>query len=91
MSRSNYKKAYFAPAIWKKIFKKKLNKAIWGRLIFTRSSATPTTLSNAKYFVYNGKIFNKLNITHQMSFKKLGEYSVTKKPFFFPKKDKKKR
>lgn len=91
MARSNYKNNYYSKLIWKAILKKKLNKTIWNRLIFTRSSFIPQSLSNHKYFIYNGNIFNKVNVSSLMTTKKFGEFSITKKPFFYPKKDKKKR
>lgn len=91
MARSQYKNNYYSKVIWKSILKKKLNKTIWSRLIFSRSSYIPKVLSNNKYFIYNGNIFNKLQLNSLIAAKKFGEFSVTKKPFFYPKKDKKKR
>ena len=91
MARSTYKNDYYTKDIWKKIIKKKLNKVIWSKLIFNRKSNIPKILKNSKYFVYNGNIYSKLKLCETISNKKFGEFSMTRKPFFYPKKDKKKR
>lgn len=91
MARSQYKNNYYSKSLWKTILKKKLNKVVWNRLIFNRASSIPNILSKDKYFIYNGNIFNKVNISSTLGSKKFGEFSVSKKPFFYPKKDKKKR
>ena len=91
MARSQYKNNFYNKVVWKAILKKKLNKLIVNRLIFNRNSSIPKIMYNNKYFVYNGNIFNKLYISNIITTKKFGEFSITKKPFFYPKKDKKKR
>jgi len=92
MTRSSFKKSYHHPSIIKKIFKFKLNKLIKGRLLFARSSTTPTSLLEFNtYMVYNGQMFSKVSGSSELNQKKLGEFSITRRPFFFPKKDKKKR
>lgn len=92
MTRSNFKKSYYHPSLIKKIFKFKLNKLIKGRLLFTRGSCTPTSLLNYnQYLVHNGQMFSKINGSFELKYRKLGEFSITRRPFFYPKKDKKKR
>ncbi len=91
MARSNYKQPYYSPAMWRKIFKIKLNTIVRGRLVFDRGSAIPKIFTGSRYFGYNGNVFNKLLIKPEISLKKFGEFAITRKPFFYPKKDKKKR
>lgn len=91
MARSKYKNFYYPASIWKKLFKVKINKIIPGRLVFTRASAVPRLLAGSRYFIYNGNGFNKVFIGEEIWGKKFGEFSQPRKPFFYPKKDKKKR
>lgn len=91
MARSQYKNSFYSKLVWKSVLKKKLNKTIWNRLIFNRDSSIPKILVSKKYFLYNGNIFNKFYVNNLVINKKFGEFSISKKPFFYPKKDKKKR
>ncbi len=86
MARSSYKHSYYTPAVWKKIFKSKINVNQGSRLIFSRSSSIPRSLIKFKYFVHNGSNFNKVLLGLAIVNKKFGEFSTTRKPFFFPKK-----
>ena len=70
---------------------KKLNKNVKARIIFNRSSSIPRYLNNTRLYLYNGNNLNKVRVNTTLGGKKFGEFSVTRKPFFYPKKDKKKR
>lgn len=61
------------------------------KVILSRCSAIPTLFEDDDYYIYNGKIFNSLTINSLLENKKFGEFSITRKPFFFSKKNKKKR
>ncbi len=91
MSRSSWKHFFFHHAVIKKIKITLLKKLVLGRLVFTRSSNIPILFEGSQYFIYNGSIYNRIKINDYFLNKKFGEFSITKKPFFFPKKNKKKR
>jgi ribosomal protein S19 len=61
------------------------------KVILSRGSSIPTLFEDDDYYIYNGKIFNSLTINPLLENKKFGEFSITRKPFFFSKKNKKKR
>jgi len=41
------------------------------------------------FYIYNGKMFNSFTVDYLTQNKKFGEFSTTRKPFFFSKKKKK--
>lgn len=91
MSRSKWKHNTTTHSILKKIKISFLKKLVLGRLVFTRNLIVPTEFEGSQYFIYNGIIFNRIRVNESLEGKKFGEFSTTKKPFFFPKKNKKKR
>jgi len=91
MSRSSWKNLFFSLNILKKMSLKARDKAINGRSVFSRSSNTPTFLKNEPFFVYNGKRFKCVNVYPTLLRKKIGEFAMTRKPFHFPKKKRKKK
>lgn len=86
MSRSSWKRTYFSSPIIKGLKKTNLNQKFRNRLIFNGSSQIPKLFSRILFFVYNGMIFNKVRVNNGLTNKKFGELSITRKPFFFPKK-----
>ena len=91
MSRSSWKHQTFTHSILKKIKISFLKKLVLGRLVFTRNLTVPIEFEGSQYFIYNGIIFNRIRVNDSFSGKKFGEFSITRKPFFYPKKNKKKR
>jgi len=91
MARSQYKNIYYIRGVWQNLLKKKLNKKLSNKVIMGRQSTIPKILTGSKYFIYNGNTYNKVKLLSPMGGKKFGEFSVSKKPFYYPKKDKKKR
>ena len=55
------------------------------------NSVIPNTFSGLQFFVYKGQFLKKLIITHHMIGSKFGNFIFTKKPFFFPIKEPKKK
>jgi len=90
MARSSWKGIHYNYTYFKRIYRYKLTNKSKNRYIFCRNSSI-STIFGENYYIYNGKIFNSLSITDILLNKKFGEFSVTRKPFFFSKKNKKKR
>lgn len=91
MSRSKWKFSFFDKAIWKNIFKIKLKKKInIFKKIYSRSSSIPKIFVNSNVSIHKGKVFKKLNISKFLIGYKFGEFSFSRKPFFYPIKTKKK-
>lgn len=92
MARANWKYNYISKPIFKKIFLKKLfNQKLKKFPIMTRNSIIPKELLSTNVGIYNGMNFVYLFITKFMLGRKFGEFSFTRKSFFFPLKDKKKK
>lgn len=92
MARSSWKYNYISKSIFKKIFFKKLfNQKLKKFPIMTRNSIIPNELLNTNVGIHNGMTFIYLYVTKFMLGKKFGEFSFTRKSFFFPLKDKKKK
>lgn len=91
MARSVWKYRYFAKSIFKKILISKLfNYNLKKFPIMSRHSIIPTYLLNSKVGIHNGMTFVYIKITKFMIGRKFGEFSFTRKNFFFPLKEKKK-
>jgi len=70
---------------------KKLNNSVVNKnelKTFSRSSIILPKFVGLTVFVYNGKIFLKVNITENMIGHKLGEFAPTRKKNVFKKKNK---
>jgi len=95
LARSFWKFKFFSHSIWrliKKINLKKINlKKINYKLLYQRSSTIPMIFKNFIFKIHKGYgsrtfLVNKLNIGM-----KFGEFGLTRKPFYFPFKNKKSR
>ena len=86
MSRSIWKKSAFSPFLLKCLKNTLLKKKIKKKIFFARSSNIPSLFNKINLNIYNGNIFNKVLISEVMQKKKFGEFSISRKPFFFPKK-----
>ena len=58
---------------------------------FFRSSSIPNCFTSLRINLYKGNTFKKIFITKQLVGYKFGEFSFPRKPFFYPKKDTKKK
>lgn len=90
MVRSKWKHNFVSNSVLKNILLKKLNIRKKEIKIYSRSSCITPALISMLCNVYNGAIYTKLVISkNQLGFK-FGEFSFTRKAYFFPVKDKKK-
>ena len=88
MARSKWKNKFFNKDTWSKIFSNKYSRLFknFKKVFFSRSSSVPTSLINTKVFIHKGKITNKVLLTKNHIGYKFGEFSYSRKPFFFLKK-----
>lgn len=90
MARSRWKLPYLNNKIFRVSLKKK-KQTIKSKILylFDRSSLAPTSFVNFFFFIHKGNSFKKLVFKKYFFGRKFGEFSFTKKPFFFPLKKKK--
>lgn len=92
MARVTWKYSYFSKSIFKKILINKLfNSNLKKFPIMSRCSSIPSSLLNSKVGIHNGMNFVFIYVTKFMIGRKFGEFSFTRKNFFFPLKEKKKK
>ena len=89
MTRSNWKNLNISKTIIKKIRKKLLKRPVRNKFIFNGSVSIPILFEDMTFYIYNGKMFNSFTVDYLTQNKKFGEFSTTRKPFFFSKKKKK--
>lgn len=81
MSRAKWKGPYLKKSLIKVVYKKKKEIATTPRNIVIIPFFVGKT-----FFIYNGKTFIKIKITHDMVGHKFGEFSPTRKQFTYKKK-----
>lgn len=97
MARSHWKYNYISKSMFKKLIILKLfkykTKGLKLKQFFTinRNSIIPKSFEDSKIGIHNGMNFVYSSITLFMLGRKFGEFSFSKKPFFFPIKEKKKK
>ena len=93
MARSKWKNKFFNKFLWSEIFYLFSNNNFkhFKKLSYFRNSQIPRCFLGKKVYLHKGKIFNKIFINNYVVGLKFGEFSYTRKPFFFPKKDQKKK
>jgi len=91
MARSRWKLNYFSQSVWRKIVNIKKNKKLRKRIFYDRSSNVPDCFFSFLIRVHKGKRFRKILIDNFIVGKKFGEFSYTRKPFYFPAKRLKKK
>lgn len=92
LARSKWKNKFFSKSIWSSIFNiyfLKFTKK-FKKILYSRSSSIPKCFNNSKIYIHKGKSFNKIVINNNNVGYKFGEFSYTRKPFFFLKKEVKK-
>lgn len=88
MARSSWKFNFINSSLYKNTFISKF-KNIKITKLFSRSTIVSKIFLKKTVLMYKGNMFIKMLFTkHHMGFK-MGEFGVTRKPFNFPKKDKK--
>lgn len=93
LARSKWKNQFFTFDVWKNIILVKQNylKKVSKKNKFFRSSSIPNCFTSLRMNVYKGNTFKKIFVTKQLVGYKFGEFSFSRKPFFYPKKDIKKK
>ena len=93
MARSKWKNRFFTFDVWKNIILVKQNilKKVSKKNKFFRSSSIPNCFTHLRINLHKGNIFKKIFVTKQLVGYKFGEFSFSRKPFFYPKKDVKKK
>lgn len=88
MARAKWKNKFFSFDLWRNIIRLKQNilKKLFFKKKFYRSSSIPKCFTNYHIRIYKGNNSKKLLITKNIIGFKFGEFSFTRKPFFFPKK-----
>lgn len=91
MARSRWKLIYLSSKVWRFLLKKKKQNQKGSKklYLFDRSSAVPNCFINFNIFIHKGNSFKKLFFKKYFFGRKMGDFSFTKKPFFFPLKKKK--
>lgn len=88
MARSSWKFSYINSNLYKNTFLSKFKNIKIAKL-FSRSTTVSKIFLKKTVLMYKGNMFIKMLFTkYHMGFK-IGEFGVTRKPFNFPKKDKK--
>ena len=90
MARSSWKYNYTNLYIFKKIFLSKFKNSRIGK-VFCRSSSIPKIFLKKTVTLYKGSAFIRILFTRYHIGLKLGEFGVTRKPFSYPIKKKKKK
>lgn len=91
MARSRWKLNYFSRSVWRKIVGLKKNKKLRRRNFYDRSSTIPDCFFYCLIRIHKGRKNRKLLIENNVIGKKFGEFSFTRKPFYFPPKKSKKK
>jgi ribosomal protein S19 len=92
LARSSWKFHYVNNSIWRIILKRKLkNFKRIKKIIFSRSSVISEPIINSELFFYKGNTTKTLQVNKFMSLYKFGEFLFTRKPFYFPIKELKKK
>lgn len=91
MARSRWKLSYFSSSVWRKIIGLKKNKRLKRRIFYDRASTIPDCFFAHLIRIHKGKRNRKLIIDNKNIGKKFGEFSYTRKPFYFPTKKSKKK
>ena len=90
MARSSWKFYYVGKYFFKKIFLKKFRK-IRLKVIYCRSTVVTNILKNRIAYLYKGDEIIRTRLSKFSVGFKLGEFAISRKPFSFPIKKKKKK
>lgn len=91
MARSKWKFFFFSNYIFRSIFNKKAQIKKKNKLFFNKSSTIPISLKNHSFFIYKGNLAKTLIVIKYIQSLKFGEFVFTRKPFYFPIKEAKKK
>lgn len=91
MARSKWKFIFFSKKILHKLVSFSYIKKPSRIFLKARSTTIPFLFYKKKLSSYQGLTWNKFKVKHLHVGHKVGEFSLTKKPFYFPIKEKKKK
>jgi ribosomal protein S19 len=91
MSRSKWKPNFYDNKIWKMILNKKKKFKFKFKLIkfFKKNINIFAVFKNKYMYIHKGNTYKSMLINKYKYYRKLGNFVVTKKPFKFPEKKKK--
>lgn len=84
MARSSWKFNYIINSSYKNIFLSKFKQLKKVNKIFSRSSSVLKHFLKKNVYIYKGNMFVKILFNRYCVGYKIGEFSVTRKPFSFP-------
>lgn len=86
MGRPFWKFKFFSKNVWRSLSqkKKKIN-------IYNRGSTIPKKFNSKIIILHQGKFFKRMKILKYFKGLKFGEFGFTKRPFYFPQINKKKK
>ena len=88
MARSSWKFQHINSFFYKNLFLSKF-KNIKILKVYSRSTTILNFFSKKTIYIYKGSLFAKINLSKFTKGYKIGEFSITRKPFSFPQKNKK--
>lgn len=88
MARSKWKFVFFSKKILQKTLSIFFSKSKKKYILKTRSEVIPYSFKNKYVFIHQGLSWTKTFIKPLHVGHKFGEFGLTKKPFYFPLKDK---
>lgn len=88
MARSKWKFTFFSKKIVQKNFAIFCLKAFEKIILKSRKNSIPKFFKNKVVFIHKGLVWSKIYVTNFHIGRKLGEFGLTKKPFYYPIKDK---
>ena len=78
MSRSKWKGPFFDKTLYGKL-NSSVRFSLWNKKTWHRNLSVPSSLSNKRIYVYDGKLFKRINIVDEKVGFKFGDFSHTRK------------
>jgi ribosomal protein S19 len=93
MARSKWKFYFICRGLQRFLFFKKSRSKVKSlkKKIYSRSTIVPKGLTRNSVLIYKGNEFKQLYVTKRFTNYKFGEFAFTRKPFYYPIKDKNKK
>ncbi len=82
---------FFSNSFWRLLLNKKNLLKKNKKLLFSKTSVIPFSFKDKEFLIYKGNIAKTLAVNKFMVGYKLGEFIFTRKPFYFPLKETKKK
>jgi len=91
LAQSKKKNFYLSNSFWRLLLNKKNTLKKNKKLLFSKASVIPFSFKNKEFLIYKGNIAKTLIVNKFMINFKFGEFIFTRKPFYFPLKESKKK